>query len=96
MTMKTIDSSEYKEACVGCKLSALCGSHAKGNLRESCGVNLWAVLLAFILPMIGIVVLLTLVQGRICDEWAALVILLFLVIYYALLKLVLRYWIKRF
>ena len=90
------DSREHKEACVGCKLSALCGSQAKGEVHEPCKVNLWAVSLAFILPTIGIVALLTLVQGRISDGWAAFAILLFLTVYYALLKLALRYWIKRF
>ena len=44
-------------------------------------------LIAFIIPLVGVVVLLCATQGRVSEGWAALAVLLFLAAYFLIVKL---------
>lgn len=72
--------------CSGCKISMFCSRKDKQN-GQPCDTDLRAVLVAFIIPLIGIVFMLTLAQGRVGEGWTALGILLFLALYFLAIRL---------
>lgn len=73
--------------CSGCKISMFC-KQKSGADTQSCETKLKAVAVAFVIPLIGIVVLLLLANGRMSDGWAAFCVLLFLVIYFLIIKII--------
>ncbi len=73
--------------CAGCKISMFCKQKSGADM-QSCETKLKAVAVAFIVPLIGIVALLWLANGRMSDGWAALCVLLFLAIYFLIIKII--------
>lgn len=72
--------------CHGCKISMFCSRKNKDS-SQPCETNLWAVCVAFVVPLLGIVLILALAQDRVGEGWSALSILLFLALYFLALKL---------
>lgn len=72
--------------CSGCKISMFCNRKDKQD-GQPCDTDLRAVLVAFVIPLIGIVFMLTLAQGRVGEGWTALGILLFLALYFLAIRL---------
>ena len=73
--------------CAGCKISMFCDQKERDAEQGPCGTSLKAVLIAFIIPLVGVVVLLCATQGRVSEGWAALAVLLFLAAYFLIVKL---------
>lgn len=72
--------------CNGCKISMFC-SRKDNKEGQLCETSLKAVLLAFVIPLCCIVLLLALAQGRVGEGWTALGVLLFLELYYLVIKI---------
>ena len=72
--------------CHGCKISMFCSRKDK-ETSQPCDTNLKAVGVAFVVPLVCIVLILTLAQGRVGEGWAALAILVFLAVYFMVIKL---------
>ena len=83
--MKTTDNAH----CSGCKISMFCKK--EHNTEGSCNTSLKAVAMAFVVPLIGIVLLICTMQGKIDEGLIALSVILFLILYFVLLKWLLRY-----
>jgi hypothetical protein len=73
--------------CNGCKISMFCSRKDKEK-SEPCDTNLKAVLIAFVIPLIGIVLLLAVAQGRVGEGYQALGILVFLALYFLLIRII--------
>ena len=54
---------------------------------QPCYTNLAAVGVAFVLPLVCIVLILFLAQGRVGEGWAALAVLLFLLLYFLVVRM---------
>lgn len=78
---KTIDIE-----CSGCKVSMFCSRKNKDTSRP-CDTNLRAVGVAFVIPLLCIVVVLALAHGRVGEGWTALVILAVLAVYFLGIRL---------
>ncbi len=72
--------------CHGCKISMFCSRKDK-ETAQPCETNLVAVGVAFVLPLVCIVLILFLAQGRVGEGWAALAVLLFLSLYFLLIRM---------
>ena len=72
--------------CHGCKISMFCSRKDK-QTSQPCDTSLVAVLVAFVLPLVCIVLILFLAQGRIGEGWAALAVLLFLFLYFIVIRM---------
>lgn len=72
--------------CHGCKISMFCSRKDK-ETSQPCDTSLVAVGVAFVLPLVCIVLILFLAQGRVGEGWAALAVLLFLVIYFLVIRM---------
>ena len=72
--------------CHGCKISMFCSRKDK-QTSQPCDTSLVAVLVAFVLPLVCIVLILFLAQGRIGEVWAALAVLLFLFLYFIVIRM---------
>ena len=72
--------------CHGCKISMFCSRKDK-ETSQPCETSLVAVGVAFVLPLVCIVLILFLAQGRVGEGWAALAVLLFLVIYFLVIRM---------
>ena len=72
--------------CHGCKISMFCSRKDK-QTSQPCDTSLVAVLVAFVLPLVCIVMILFLAQGRIGEGWAALAVLLFLFLYFIVIRM---------
>lgn len=72
--------------CHGCKISMFCQGKDK-EVGQPCETNLKAVLVAFVVPLVCMVLLLVVAKGRVGEGWAALAILVFLVLYFLVIKL---------
>ena len=80
--MTKIDNIE----CHGCKISMFCSRKDK-ETAQPCDTNLVAVGVAFVLPLVCIVLILFLAQGRVGEGWAALAVLLFLSLYFLVIRM---------
>lgn len=78
---KTIDIE-----CSGCKVSMFCSRKNKDTSRP-CDTNLRAVGVAFVIPLLCIVVVLALAHGRVGEGWTALIILAVLAVYFLGIRL---------
>ena len=72
--------------CHGCKISMFCSRKDK-EAAQPCDTNLVAVGVAFVLPLVCIVLILFFAQGRIGEGWAAMVVLMFLLLYFLVIKM---------
>lgn len=72
--------------CHGCKISMFCSRKDK-ETAQPCETNLVAVGVAFVLPLVCIVLILFLAQGRVGEGWAALAVLLFLSLYFLVIRM---------
>ena len=72
--------------CHGCKISMFCSRKDK-ETSQPCDTSLVAVGVAFVLPLVCIVLILFLAQGRVGEGWAALAVLLFLVLYFLVIRM---------
>lgn len=72
--------------CSGCKLSMFC-KHDEVKTQGTCTTSLKAVALAFIVPLIGILILLCVLNGQISELSSAIIVTLFLIIYYLIIRL---------
>lgn len=72
--------------CHGCKISMFCSRKDK-ETSQPCDTSLVAVGVAFVLPLVCIVLILFLAQGRIGEGWAALAVLLFLLLYFLVIRM---------
>lgn len=72
--------------CHGCKISMFCTRKDK-DAAQPCDTNLVAVGVAFVLPLACIVLILFLAQGRVGEGWAALAVLLFLSLYFLVIRM---------
>lgn len=72
--------------CHGCKISMFCRGKDK-DAGQPCETNLKAVLVAFVVPLVCIVLLLVAAQDRVGEGWAALAILVFLALYFLAIRL---------
>ena len=72
--------------CHGCKISMFCSRKDK-ETTQPCETNLVAVGVAFVLPLVCIVLILFLAQGRVGEGWAALAVLLFLSLYFLVIRM---------
>ncbi len=72
--------------CHGCKISMFCSRKDK-ETAQPCDTNLVAVGVAFVLPLVCIVLILFLAQGRVGEGWAALAVLMFLLLYFLVIKM---------
>lgn len=72
--------------CHGCKISMFCSRKDKETSRP-CDTSLMAVGVAFVLPLVCIVLILFLAQGRVGEGWAALAVLLFLLLYFLVIRM---------
>ena len=72
--------------CHGCKISMFCSRKDK-ETTQPCETNLVAVGVAFVLPLVCIVLILFLAQGRVGEGWAALAVLLFLLLYFLVIRM---------
>ncbi|MBR1468049.1 MAG: SoxR reducing system RseC family protein [Bacteroidaceae bacterium] len=79
-----MDKRMENSGCQGCKISMFCSN--RGN-EEGCETNLKAAGLAFVIPLIGIVAILAVGDIYMEESVTALLILIFLVIYFVLIKL---------
>lgn len=71
--------------CSGCKISMFCSRKDKQE-GQACETDLRAVVVAFVIPLLGIVLLLAVAHGRVGDGWASLGILLFLALYFLIIR----------
>lgn len=78
---KTVDIE-----CSGCKVSMFCSRKNKDTSRP-CDTNLRAVGVAFVIPLLCIVVVLALAHGRVGEGWTALIILAVLAVYFLGIRL---------
>lgn len=72
--------------CHGCKISMFCSRKDK-ETDQPCDTNLAAVGVAFVLPLACIVLILFLAQGRVGEGLAALAVLLFLLLYFLVIRM---------
>ena len=72
--------------CHGCKISMFCSRKDK-ETSQPCDTSLVAVGVAFVLPLVCIVLILFLAQGRVGEGWAALAVLLFLLLYFLVIRM---------
>ena len=72
--------------CHGCKISMFCSRKDK-ETSQPCDTSLVAVAVAFVLPLVCIVLILFLAQGRVGEGWAALAVLLFLLLYFLVIRM---------
>lgn len=72
--------------CHGCKISMFCSRKDK-ETSQPCNTSLVAVGVAFVLPLVCIVLILFLAQGRVGEGWAALAVLLFLLLYFLVIRM---------
>lgn len=72
--------------CHGCKISMFCSRKNK-ETSQPCDTSLVAVGVAFVLPLVCIVLILFLAQGRVGEGWAALAVLLFLLLYFLVIRM---------
>ena len=72
--------------CHGCKISMFCNRKDK-ETSQPCDTSLVAVGVAFVLPLVCIVLILFLAQGRVGEGWAALAVLLFLLLYFLVIRM---------
>lgn len=72
--------------CSGCKISMFCSRKNK-ETSQPCDTNLRAVGVAFVIPLVCIVMVLALAHGRIGEGWTALIILAVLAIYFLGIRL---------
>lgn len=72
--------------CHGCKISMFCSRKDK-DTTQPCDTNLAAVGVAFVLPLACTVLILFLAQGRVGEGWAALAVLLFLQLYFLVIRM---------
>lgn len=72
--------------CHGCKISMFCSRKDK-EASQPCDTSLVAVGVAFVLPLVCIVLILFLAQGRVGEGWAALAVLLFLLLYFLVIRM---------
>lgn len=72
--------------CHGCKISMFCSRKDK-ETSQPCDTSLVAVGVAFVLPLVCIVLILFLAQGRVGEGWAALAVLLFLLLYFQVIRM---------
>lgn len=72
--------------CHGCKISMFCSRKDK-ETSQPCDTSLVAVGVAFVLPLVCIVLILFLAQGRVVEGWAALAVLLFLLLYFLVIRM---------
>ncbi len=66
--------------CSGCKISMFCSRKNK-ETSQPCETNLRAVAVAFVIPLVCIVLVLALAHGRVEEGWTALIILGVLAVY---------------
>ena len=67
--------------CSGCKISMFCSRKNK-ETSQPCDTNLCAVGVAFVIPLVCIVLVLALAHGRMGEGWTALVVLGVLALYF--------------
>lgn len=72
--------------CSGCKISMFC-RHSSVEKPQSCTTSLKAITLAFVVPLIGIFVLLCMSHERIGEQLSAVLVILFLAVYYLIIRL---------
>ena len=72
--------------CHGCKISMFCSRKDK-ETSQPCDTSLVAVGVACVLPLVCIVLILCLAQGRVGEGWAALAVLLFLLLYFLVIRM---------
>ncbi|MCM1371627.1 MAG: SoxR reducing system RseC family protein [Bacteroides sp.] len=72
--------------CSGCKISMFCGRRNK-ETSQPCETNLRAVGVAFVIPLMCIVLVLALAHDRIGEGWTALIILVVLAVYFLGIRL---------
>ena len=72
--------------CHGCKISMFCSRKDK-ETSQPCDTSLKAVCVAFVVPLVCIVLILVLAQGRVGEGWAALAVLLFLSLYFLVIRI---------
>ena len=72
--------------CHGCKISMFCSRKDK-ETSQPCDTSLVAVGVAFVLPLVCIVLILFLAQGIVGEGWAALAVLLFLLLYFLVIRM---------
>lgn len=72
--------------CHGCKISMFCSRKDK-ETSQPCDTSLVAVGVAFVLPLVCIVLILFLAQGRVGEGWAALAVFLFLLLYFLVIRM---------
>lgn len=72
--------------CSGCKISMFCSRRNK-ETSQPCDTNLRAVGVAFVIPLVCIVMVLVLAHGRIGEGWTALIILVVLALYFLCIRL---------
>ena len=75
-----------KIECHGCKISMFCSRKDK-ETSQPCDTSLVAVGVAFVLPLVCIVLILFLAQGRVGEGWAALAVWLFLLLYFLVIRM---------
>ena len=73
--------------CSGCKISMFCSRKDKQD-GQSCETDLRAVLVAFVIPLVCIVLVLVFSQGRLSEGWMALLVLLVLMVYFIVVRLI--------
>lgn len=71
--------------CSGCKISMFCSRKDKQE-GQPCETDLLAVLVAFVIPLIGIVLMLIMALGIVEECWAALGAFVFLALYFLAIK----------
>ena len=74
-----------KFGCSGCKISMFCGHKDEG---VACETSLKAVAIAFVIPLIAIVVILAVGQLYFDEILSALAILCFLILYFLAIRLI--------
>lgn len=67
--------------CSGCKISMFCSRKNK-ETSQLCDTNLRAVGVAFVIPLVCIVLVLALAHGRMDEGWTALAVLGVLALYF--------------
>ncbi|MBR6700006.1 MAG: SoxR reducing system RseC family protein [Bacteroidaceae bacterium] len=72
--------------CSGCKISMFCSRKDKQE-GQPCETDLRAVFVAFVIPLVCIVLVLVLAQGRLNEGWTALAILVVLAVYFLAIRL---------
>lgn len=73
--------------CSGCRISMFC-SRKGDDSGQPCETSLKAVSVAFLIPLLCIVLILALAQNRLEEGWTVLLIFAVLAVYFLLVRLV--------